>query len=243
MAAGRTHDILGTPLLATSYEELIRDCQGLAKTERTWAIDFTNTHIVTLRRQDEQFHEVTSCFDYFIPDGMPLIWLLNQRGAQLRDRVYGPTFMRRCLEECAAPWKHYLLGGSPECLTALRGRFRSSEIVGARHGYFSRADESAIVEEVNGLSPDFIWVGLGTPKQQEWIDRHKSEIACGVILAVGFAFDVNAGTKKDAPGWMQNLGHTWLFRVLSEPRRLFARYLRYNSLFLYYLAKDALRHA
>ncbi|HEY1583347.1 MAG TPA: WecB/TagA/CpsF family glycosyltransferase, partial [Chthoniobacterales bacterium] len=238
----RTFDILGTPLLATSYEGLIALAQNIATQNGTSAIDLTNTHIVTLRRQDARFREITSCFDYFVPDGMPLIWCLNARGAGLRDRVYGPTFMRRCLAESPRPWKHYLLGGSAECLEALRQKLVARdprlEIVGSRHGYFSPNDEAEIVAEINRLAPDFVWVGLGTPKQQEWIHRHKAAIRRGVLFAVGFAFDVNAGLKPDAPGWMQRLGLTWLFRAASEPGRLLGRYLRYNSLFVYYLLRD-----
>ena len=97
------------------------------------------------------------------------------------------------------------------------------------------------MEEINRLSPDFIWVGLGTPKQQEWISRNRPMLKRGVLLAVGFAFDVNAGTKRDAPPWMQRTGTTWLFRLVQEPRRLAPRYLRYNSLFVFYLLWDGLR--
>lgn len=234
----RTFDLLGTPLLATTYEQLTAQAQALARTGGTHAIDLTNTHIVTLRRHDRHFREITSRFDYFVPDGMPLIWCLNARGAGLRDRVYGPAFMRHALENSPAPWTHYLLGGSEECVTALRRRFGGAQFAGVHHGYFSPDDEAAILAEINRLAPDFIWVGLGTPKQQEWIHRHKAAIPRGVIFAVGFAFDVNAGLKPDAPAWMQGLGLTWLFRAASEPRRLLIRYLRYNSLFLYYLLKD-----
>ena len=236
----RTFAVLGTPLLATSYDELIAYAQQLAKTERTSAIDLTNTHIVTLRRHDGHFRQITSRFDHFVPDGMPLIWCLNARGAGLTDRVYGPTFMRRCLAASPAPWTHYLLGGSTECVAALRQKFGSAQIVGAQHGYFSPNDEADILAEINRLAPDFIWIGLGTPKQQDWIYRHKDSIKRGVIFAVGFAFDVNAGLKPDAPAWMQRAGLTWLFRIFSEPGRLLGRYLRFNSLFLYYLLKDAI---
>lgn len=235
----RTFDLLGTPLLATTYEELIAYAHSLARRDGTHAIDFTNTHIVTLRRQDRHFREITSRFDHFVPDGMPLIWCLNARGAGLRDRVYGPTFMRRCLAASPPPWTHYLLGGSAECVAALQRKFTAADVVGARDGYFSPDDEAEIVAEINRLAPDFIWVGLGTPKQQDWIHRHKTEIRRGVLLAVGFAFDVNSGLKRDAPPWMQRAGLTWVFRGLSEPRRLLTRYLRFNTLFLYYLVKDA----
>ncbi|CAN5596465.1 WecB/TagA/CpsF family glycosyltransferase [soil metagenome] len=240
----RTYDLLGTPLLATTYDELIEHAHQLARKGSTHAIDFTNTHVVTMRRHDPHFREITGGFDHFVPDGMPLIWCLNRRGAGLRDRVYGPTFMRRCLAASPPPWRHYLLGGSAACIAALRRRFAAldpaPQIVGARDGYFSPEEEAEVVTEINRLAPDFIWVGLGTPKQQDWIHRHKADLVGGLLFAVGFAFDVNAGLKNDAPLWMQRAGLTWAFRIFSEPRRLLTRYLRYNSLFLYDLAKDAL---
>ena len=115
------------------------------------------------------------------------------------------------------------------------------QIVGARNGYFKPGDEPKIVEEINRLSPDFIWIGLGTPKQQAWIHKYRNQVQRGVLLAVGFAFDVNAGMKADAPLWMQRRGLTWLHRLSSEPRRLGPRYLRNNFWFLFYLFWDGLR--
>lgn len=241
-ALSENFDVIGTPLSATSYEELIGHCQRIVRQSGTWAIDFTNTHIVTLRRHNPSFRAVTNCFDLFIPDGMPLIWCLNRAGAALQDRVYGPIFMRRCVSEFPAPFTHYFLGGTSACVEALKRNFMSInpavQVVGSRDGYFTAAQEDEIIDEINRLSPDFIWVGLGTPKQQEWICRNKSKLKRGILFAVGFAFDVNAGSKRDAPPWMQRCGLTWLFRVFSEPRRLGPRYALYNFLFLFYLMKD-----
>ncbi|MDC3182724.1 WecB/TagA/CpsF family glycosyltransferase, partial [bacterium] len=112
---------------------------------------------------------------------------------------------------------------------------------GMQNGYFKEESSVEIVEEINRLAPDFIWVGLGTPKQQAWIHQHKDQIKRGLLLAVGFAFDVNAGTKPDAPMWMQNMGLGWLFRLLSEPRRLLGRYLYYNTMFLFLLVRGLLK--
>jgi N-acetylglucosaminyldiphosphoundecaprenol N-acetyl-beta-D-mannosaminyltransferase len=236
---------LGTPLHTTTYAAFTAELQALTRQPRTFAVDFTNTQIVTLRRHEPEFRRITQQFDYFIPDGMPLIWCLNAQGAKLRDRVYGPTFMRRCVLESPAPFTHYFLGGSDDCLRRLKEVFLKQnpavQIVGCRNGYFGPGQESDIVTEICRLSPDFIWVGLGTPKQQTWIARYRDQIPRGILLAVGFAFDVNAGTKPDAPVWMQRLGLTWVFRILSEPRRLAPRYLKYNFLFLVYLIRDGLR--
>ena len=236
--------VLSTALQCTSYEQFIRFCQWRCREPGVVAIDFTNTHIVTLRRHDEGFREITSRFDFFIPDAMPLIWILNRKGAELRDRIYGPTFMRRCLNASPAPLTHYFLGGSAECLARLKESFLKQNpginSVGSHHGYFATHEEAGIVEEINRLSPDFVWIGLGTPKQQEFIHRHKEKFRRGMLFAVGFAFDVNAGTKKDAPAWMHRAGLTWLYRLASEPLRLGPRYLKYNSLFLAYLLRDEL---
>ncbi len=241
---GPTKEILGTPLQCTSYDEFTAYCQWRSQQAGSISVDFSNTHIVTLRRHDRSFRDVTNQFDYFVPDAMPLIWALNRQGADLRDRVYGPTFMRRCIVASPAPLTHYFLGGSQDCLVKLREFFLRQnpriQIVGSCHGYFQRDAEAEIIAEINQLSPDFLWIGLGTPKQQEFIERHKAAIQRGVILAVGFAFDVNAGTKKDAPAWMQRAGLTWLHRLASEPRRLGPRYFKFNSLFLAYLLKDVM---
>ncbi|MCB1126991.1 MAG: WecB/TagA/CpsF family glycosyltransferase [Verrucomicrobiae bacterium] len=237
--------VLDTALEVTSYRNFTARCYAMARSGGVHSVDFTNTQIVTLRRHEPAFREITTRVDHFVPDGMPLIWCLNRLGAGLRDRVYGPSFMRHCVLASPAPFTHYFLGGSVECLEKLQAAFRAANpalnVVGTQHGYFAGGDEPRILEEINRLSPDFIWVGLGTPKQQDWIHRHKPLIRRGVILAVGFAFDVNAGTKPDAPPWMQRLGLTWVFRLASEPRRLLGRYLKYNSLFLYYLLRDGLR--
>jgi N-acetylglucosaminyldiphosphoundecaprenol N-acetyl-beta-D-mannosaminyltransferase len=243
--------VLGTPLLLTDYDQLEAQCLEWARQPGCVAMDFANTQIVTMRRHETAFRDLTTNYDCYPPDGMPLIWCLNAAGARLPDRVYGPTFMRRFLNRVQADFTHYVLGGSAECGQKLRETFTRQNpavrFVGSFHGKCfadgkleGRAEEE-VLAEINQLSPDFIWVGFGTPKQQAWVKRHKHLLRRGVILTVGFAFDVNAGMKPDAPPWMQRVGLTWVFRLLSEPRRLGPRYLKYNGLFLYYLLADGLR--
>jgi exopolysaccharide biosynthesis WecB/TagA/CpsF family protein len=237
-----TLPVLGTDLACTDYDSLGIFLLHHSRTTRSFVVDFTNTHIVTLRRHDPQFRLTTSDVDLFIPDGMPLIWCLNMQGAALGDRVYGPTFFRKFLATCPPDRTHYFLGGNDECLSLLRRnllrRNPALNIAAMRNGYFH--DDEPIVEDIERHNPDFLWVGLGTPRQQEFIHRWKTRLSAKVVLAVGFAFDVNAGTKPDAPLWMQRLGLTWLYRLASEPHRLWRRYTRFNTLFLYYTARDAL---
>ncbi|EEF57265.1 WecB/TagA/CpsF family glycosyltransferase [Pedosphaera parvula] len=244
-------NLLGTPLLATTYEELGAKCLEWASGPSCVSMEFANTQIVTMRRHEPDFLEKTSKYDYFIPDGMPLIWCLNRAGAGLKDRVYGPTFMREFLSKVPKQYTHYLLGGSEECGSRIKEIFQKLnpgiQFVGAFHGrcgldgILDGNSEQMVMADLARLSPDFIWVGFGTPKQQAWTRKHKQLIRRGVILTVGFAFDVNAGMKPDAPIWMQRLGLTWVFRLLSEPKRLASRYAKYNFLFGWYLFWDAIR--
>lgn len=152
------------------------------------------------------------------------------------ERVYGPSFLAYQIENTPSDIRHFFLGASQECLDQLLKSIRAKnpgfQIVGSRNGYFGPEDEEDIVSEINAAKPDIVWVGLGTPKQQEWVGANKDKLVAGALLAVGFAFDVNAGTKSDAPDWMQPMGLTWLYRLMQEPRRLWKRYMLYNSVFL-----------
>ena len=247
----KTLHVLGVPLVVSDYDELAAQALSWARDPHCVLLEFVNTHIVTLHRHDPEFRATMQTYDHLLPDGMPLVWCLNRAGAGLRDRVYGPTFMRRFLEAAPGGMTHYLLGGSAECGARLKEIFTRRnphlKFVGSFHGkcgadgLLEGAAEQEVVDEINRLSPDFIWVGFGTPKQQAWAKRHKQLIKRGVILTVGFAFDANAGLKPDAPAWMQRAGLTWLYRLVTEPRRLGPRYLKWNSLFLWYLLRDGLR--
>lgn len=245
-----TVDVLGHPMSVTTYRDLAGALCAHIRLSGVppLAVDFANTQVVTMRRHEPAFAAISGCMDITVPDGMPLIWVMNHRGAALRDRVYGPTFTRRFLESCPAGMTHYLVGGSEECGRKFRERMTalnpSLRFVGWYHGSCSSdgvlKDDAAVLAEIREKRPDFIWVGLGTPKQYGWINRVKPKLDHGVLLAVGFAIDVNAGTKSDAPAWMQRLGLTWVYRMASEPRRLARRYLKWNTLFLFYLAADLL---
>ncbi len=241
----KTVEVLGTPLRVTACDALLDFCHERVRRAGVFAVDFTNSHVVTMRRMRPEFRALTSCFDYFVPDGMPLVWCMNGGRAPLADRVYGPAFMRECLQRTRPDFRHFFLGGTAACLKLLEARAKAANpglsVAGRRNGDFSEAEEAGVVAQINEASPDFVWVGLGTPKQQQWISRWKPQIQRGALLAVGYAFDVNAGTKPDVPLWMQRRGLGWAFRLASEPRRLAGRYLRYNSLFLFYLLWDGLR--
>lgn len=244
-APGETVDILTTPCLDTDYARLKAHLMEAAEAGWRLAVDFTNVHIVTLRATEVDFALATSRIDYFVPDSSVLSRCIKLCGGSMRERLYGPAFFQRFLDDAPSATRHFFLGASEEALRKLLGQvaFRRPDltVAGSHHGYFNEEAEPGINEQINACRPDFIWVGLGTPRQQHWVHRNREHLRHGITLNVGFAFDVYAGTKTDAPAWVQRLGVTWLFRLLSEPRRLFWRYAKYNSLFLWHFTGQLLR--
>jgi N-acetylglucosaminyldiphosphoundecaprenol N-acetyl-beta-D-mannosaminyltransferase len=156
--------------------------------------------------------------------------------------------MLRCLEASAGnDGAHFLLGGSQELLdalqAALRAKFPRLQIAGVYappFGAWPTEEDARIIARIAASGARFVWVGLGCPKQEHWIARNKARLPAAVYCGVGAAFAFHAGRVRQAPAWVQNAGLEWLFRLLAEPRRLWRRYIVFNTLFLFYLAKDAL---
>lgn len=241
--------VLGCPLACLDYEGAVgqvRAWAGASPPRRAYAVAAANTHLVTLARHDPAFGAAMAKFDLWLPDGMPLVWSMNRRlptAARLRDRVYGPEFMLRCLAATAGKpgESHYLLGGSDELLGALRrkllGRFPGLEIAGMDSppfGAWPPEVDEAIFARIAASGARYVWVGLGCPKQEYWISRNLDRLPSAVYFGIGAAFAFHAGKVRQAPAWMQRVGLEWVFRLLAEPRRLFRRYMVYNSLFLWY---------
>ena len=125
----------------------------------------------------------------------------------------------------------------PELLSQkLQERFPGLQVVGSYSPPFrplTETEDAEIISMINAASPDIVWVGLSTPKQERWMAAHVGKLTASVLVGVGAAFDFHAGLKPQAPRWMQRSGLEWLFRLLTEPRRLWKRYLVNNPLFLY----------
>jgi N-acetylglucosaminyldiphosphoundecaprenol N-acetyl-beta-D-mannosaminyltransferase len=135
--------------------------------------------------------------------------------------------------------RHYFYGGSPEVVerlvSRLTKRYPGLVVAGHRSPPFrpmSEEEDAADVAAINEATPDYVWVGLGMPKQEKWMASHVGKIHATALIGVGAAFDFHAGTKPRAPRWMQRSGFEWLFRLVSEPRRLAHRYLIDNSIFV-----------
>ena len=241
----KTCPVLGVPLTATDYEGAVALTRSWVdpRPRAVYAVAAANTHVVALSRSDRSFAEALARFDLVVPDGMPLIWAMNRRGAGLRDRVYGPTLMLHALAQpCVS---HFLLGGTEELLecleTRLRGRFPDLVLAGHHappFGEWPEGENERIFQKIAASGAQYIWVGLGCPKQEQWIARHKAQLPPGVYFGIGAAFAFHAGRVRQAPAWMQRRGLEWLYRFAVEPRRLWKRYVVYNTLFVWYLLTD-----
>jgi N-acetylglucosaminyldiphosphoundecaprenol N-acetyl-beta-D-mannosaminyltransferase len=250
----RTIPVIGLPLAATDYDGAVEWILGRAAAgDRAYAVAAANTHVASLARHDPGFGAAMAGFDLICPDGMPLVWALNAGlgpAERLRDRVYGPTLMLRTVRAAheRGGTRHFLLGGRDSTLEALRARFGreypGATIVGAYSPPFGEwpEDESRrIVARISASGANVVWVGLGCPKQERWIARHKAELPPAVYLAIGAAFAFHAGEVPQAPRFLQRHGLEWAYRLCAEPRRLARRYLTHNSLFLYYLLRERMR--
>ena len=177
--------------------------------------------------------------DLNLPDGMPLVWLARKFGIDMPDRVYGPDLMREVLDRGRASGvRHVLYGTTPETLGRLTERLQADlpglQIVGTEAPPFRRATDDELDElaaRLDDLDAGILWVGLGTPQQDALVYRMRTRTSV-VLVPVGAAFDFFAGQKAQAPQWMQRSGLEWLFRLLSEPRRLWRRYLVGNTKFV-----------
>jgi N-acetylglucosaminyldiphosphoundecaprenol N-acetyl-beta-D-mannosaminyltransferase len=182
------------------------------------------------------------------PDGMPLVWL-GRRSQMDVERVCGPDFMP-ALIAAGVPLgrSHFFLGGAdgtPEALAArLEARYPGVRIVGTLSPPFRELtveEDAAVVATINAAAPDYLWVGLGAPKQDLWLAAHRARLNAAALLAVGAAFDFHSRRRRRAPGWMQRTGTEWLYRLASEPRRLAGRYTRVNARFVLLLATERRR--
>ncbi len=247
----QTAPLLGSQVAVTDYAQAVAQAAAWAAAgDQPRAIAAANTHVIALARSDAQFGEALRNFDLVLPDGMPLVWALNrQLEKPLRDRVYGPTFMLRCLEATQGEaWKHAFIGGTDELLAALRAKLlerfpalQIADMYSPPFGQWPEDEDRRIIERIRQSRAQFVWLGLGCPKQELWLARNKPQLPPGVYGAVGAAFAFHAGRVKQAPAWMQRSGLEWAFRLAAEPRRLWRRYCVYNTLFVYYLALDRFR--
>ena len=195
-------------------------------------VTVTGAHGVVESAYDERVRLAHYHALMVVPDGMPLVWLGRLLGFGSVSRVYGPELMEYVFaNEQHRRLRHFFYGTNPSVIAKLndklRSRFGAYNLVGTYCPPMKPlgfVEEEDVLARIRGLKPDFVWVGLSTPKQELWMQMHMPKIGSGIAIGVGAAFDLLSGTTVQAPRWIQRSGFEWLFRLAMEPRRLYRRY-------------------
>ncbi len=239
-------DVLGTRIDVTNLKDTSQSILSWVwERKKTYVCIAPVSTIIDCRR-NSQYRAIVNDSGMTTPDGMPLVWLGKCAGHANIQRTYGPDLLLRLCEDTQEKGtRHFFYGASDETLARLTRRLKEKflkiNIVGSYAPPLRGLDESEspqVIDQINQANPDILWVGLGSPKQDYWMARHRNPLNVPVMIGVGAAFDFIAGIKCQAPRWMQNAGLEWFFRLCCEPRRLWKRYLLGNSLFVYLLLRQ-----
>lgn len=242
--------ILKTRVDATSYADACNRIQVWAEAQRSSYVVAANVHVVMTAYFDPAYQQILDQAALVTPDGMPLVWGLRQLGLDKQPRVYGPDLMLAwCERATQVELPIYLYGGTEKTLqkltAALQHQFPSLSIAGTHAPPFralSPQEEADDVTRIQQSGARVVFVGLGCPKQEQWMHRQLGQFQ-GVMIGVGAAFDFFSGEVSQAPRWMMAVGLEWLYRFSQEPRRLWRRYLLNNPLFVLLFGLQVLRHS
>ena len=236
------------PVAVTSYEEVVRWALGPGVGQQGRYVCVANVHMCMEAFDNRDFHRVVDEADLVVPDGRPLVWGLRLLGQKKASQVRGADLMMSlCKKAEKKKIPIGLYGGSPETLSRLvafmKGALPDLAIPFCSSPPFrplSKEEDEEYVKEIQRSGAKILFVGLGCPKQEYWMYKHRNRLQC-VAVGVGAAFDFISGRKKNAPRYMQKTGLEWIFRLGTEPKRLLARYGRHNPRFIWYFGKQLLR--
>ena len=242
-----TNRILGVNVAVTNMRDMVNLITKHAEELKGEFICLSNVHTTVMAYENEEYRNVQNSAFIALPDGSPLAFVQRMRGYKEAEQVSGPDLM-------PALWKatehteisHYFYGSSEETIAALGEKLKKNypglKIAGMEAPPFrplTEQEDAEAVERINRSGASILWVGLGAPKQEEWMYRHRKKVNC-LMFGTGAGFDFHAGTVKRAPLWMRNHYLEWLYRLLQDPRRLWKRYVNTNGKFLFLSLKDAL---
>lgn len=233
-------NILGLNVAVTNMKETVQYIQDNLEKLRGKYICITNVHTTVMSYENEEYKNIQNNSALILPDGNPLSSISKKRGYKEAKRVTGPDLMGEIFKISEEKgYRHYFYGSTADTLNLLKVKLKEKypklNVVGMYSPPFKpnvTLENEEKLKEINDLKPDFIWVGLGAPKQEKWMSIHKDKLD-GIMIGVGAGFDYFADKIKRAPKWMQKNSLEWFYRFLQEPRRLFKRYFITNIKFIW----------
>jgi N-acetylglucosaminyldiphosphoundecaprenol N-acetyl-beta-D-mannosaminyltransferase len=247
--------VLGAKIDALSWDVAMDRLLGWAHARESRYVTICNVHVVVSASQDAGYREVINGSDMATPDGAPVAWMLRRQGFAGQSRISGPDLMWALCERAAAEYLPVYCYGSTEATLGLLDERLRATFPGLRvmmesppFRALTPEEDAAAVDRINTSGAGIVFVGLGCPKQERWMAEHRGRDVLdesplrvkAVMIGVGAAFDFHAGTVQRAPAWMRDNGLEWLHRLLSEPGRLWKRYLVTNTLFIVGAARQLL---
>lgn len=230
--------VLGTFVDALAWREVLEIIQEWARVRAHRVVCCCNTHSLVTTLEEPETRAAIGHADLVVPDGMPVAWMLRKLGHAGQARINGPDLMWRYCEVAQREGTSiFLYGNTALTLRALRARLlrdfprlKIADMLAPPFRALSGGEDTQVVERINRSGAGVVFVSLGCPKQEKWMAAHRERVDA-VMIGVGAAFDMHAGTLKRAPLWMQQRGLEWLYRLWSDPRRLWRRYFKSNLLF------------
>jgi N-acetylglucosaminyldiphosphoundecaprenol N-acetyl-beta-D-mannosaminyltransferase len=222
---------------AVTLEQAVAWAEGRIAARAVSRIGAVNAaKLVKLERDPALARAVAGC-DLVVADGMSVVWAARLLTGVRLARVAGIDLMEALLERASRRgYRVYFLGARAEVLERMLAVLRETHpglvVAGSHHGYFTPADEPRLVQEIRESGADLLFVAMGTPAKELWVDRNAARAAVPLCMGVGGSFDVLAGVVKRAPRRMQDAGLEWLYRLAQEPRRLWRRYLTTGVVFV-----------
>lgn len=240
-----TCNILGVNIATINMQWLVRYIEENINDLSGDYICVSNVHTTVTSYEDSAYCAVQNGGIMAIPDGGPLSTIGRKRGFKNMSRTTGPSFMGEIFKiSVDKGYRHYFYGSTEGTLDKLFEKLKENypglQIAGMYSPPFrslSDKEDVDIVDMINETEPHFVWIGLGAPKQENWMAAHQGKIS-GLMIGVGAGFDYYAGNISRAPEWMQKSNLEWLYRLIQDPRRLFIRYFKTNLKFIYLTMRD-----
>lgn len=217
-------NVLGVGVNTYTMNEATEVLCGAMEKDEVFAVYTPNSEIILYAYKNPEYCALLNRGDLITPDGIGVVYASKILKRPLSERVGGFDLANRVLDKISGTGKTvYLFGGKPgvaeKAAEKIKELYPGTEIAGCADGYFDEAKEREIINDINDKKPDLLFVCLGFPKQETWIDTHKHELSAKVCMGIGGSLDVFAGEVKRAPEGFQKLGLEWLYRLLKQPSR------------------------